>query len=133
MKISKLFLMNTFFVLFATLLGACSAGGGDGLSPDLQTFVYSKGDLSKAVFDNDLAKVESLIAAGAPVSENLGGSTTMVTPLMIAIFLERDPVIVEKLLMAGASPADSFMGYTTLDVALIRESTSVYDLLKGAL
>lgn len=79
---------------------------------------YSKGDLIKAIYDNDIETFGNLLTHGADVNESIGKTAQKeITPLLVAIVFGRD-VMASLLLERGASTHASYQGYRAKDFSL---------------
>ncbi len=75
-----------------------------------------KGDLIRAIIDDDLERVKLLLNAGADINENIGSETDEITPLIAAVILRREQ-IASHLIEKGAQLHPMYKGYQANDFA----------------
>ncbi len=91
---------------------SCARGPTDELTQELPAF----GELSRAVAQNDLSKVEQLLNAGAVIDENIDSDTEHISPLVVAL-LRGHFELARYLIDRGASTRVSYAGYNPKDFA----------------
>lgn len=76
-----------------------------------------KGDMVRAVVNNQLECLKDLLQAGADINENVGDEDNMIDPLLAAVALQRDQ-IANFLMERGAATHRMFHGYRAKDFSL---------------
>lgn len=117
---------NLLVSMVLVLWVACSGDPGGSPPPPKPTEVKAdtsikKGDLIRAVIQNDPAAVLGLLSRGANVNENIGKPGFEVTPLIAAVALKSNEAIVQSLITHGAATYFSYGGYTVRDFAFYGE------------